>query len=160
MSVEASAPAAQDGARPVDRLPNGQLVRLSLYWLGLSSVFIGLQNILGGRILFEGLGDENMKASTLFVLNVMGTFIAVLVQPTVGTISDYTISRWGRRKPYIFIGTSLDIVFLLGIATSNELIVIAAFMRCSSSAPTSRRARSRATFPTWSRSRRWASRRR
>ncbi len=46
----------------------------------------------------------------------------------MGTISDYTISRWGRRKPYIFIGSSLDILFLLGIATSNVVIVIAAFM--------------------------------
>jgi MFS family permease len=119
MTVEARP--VESGDRPTDRLPASQLVRLSLYWLGLSSIFIGLTNILGGRILFEGLGDEAYKATTLFVLSVMGTLIAVLVQPTVGTISDYTVSRWGRRKPYIFIGTALDLVFLLGIA-------IAAFM--------------------------------
>ena len=71
-------------------LPTGQLVRLSLYWLGLSCVFIGLTNILGGRILFEGLGDETMKATTLFILGFMGTIIAVIVQPTIGSISDYT----------------------------------------------------------------------
>ena len=91
-------------------------------------MFIGLNTILGGRILFEGLGDEAYKATTLFLLSVMGTVIAVLVQPTVGSISDYTVSRWGRRKPYIFIGSALDIVFLLGIATSNAVLAIAAFM--------------------------------
>jgi len=128
MSVEAPAIAADDAARPTQPLPTGQLVRLSLYWLGLSSVFIGLINILGGRILFEGLGDETMKATTLFILGFMGTVIAVIVQPTIGSISDYTISRWGRRKPYIFIGSTLDIVFLLGIASSNTVIAIAAFM--------------------------------
>ena len=128
MSVEAPAVAADDAARPTQPLPTGQLVRLSLYWLGLSSVFIGLINILGGRILFEGLGDETMKATTLFILGFMGTVIAVIVQPTIGSISDYTISRWGRRKPYIFIGSTLDIVFLLGIASSNTVIAIAAFM--------------------------------
>jgi MFS family permease len=128
MTVEATVMAADEGARPTATLPNGQLVRLSLYWLGLSSVFIGLNNILGGRILFEGLGDEAMKATTLFILNVMGTAIAVVVQPTIGSISDYTISRWGRRKPYIFIGSTLDIVFLLGVASSNTVIAIAAFM--------------------------------
>src|SRR5918993_3875046 len=129
MAIDArSAPAAALGDRPTDRLPVGQLVRLSLYWLGLSSVFLGLNTILGGRILFEGLGDEAYKASTLFLLSVMGTVIAVLVQPTVGSISDYTVSRWGRRKPYIFIGSVLDIVFLLGIATSNTVLAIAAFM--------------------------------
>ena len=118
---------AEDG-RPTTRLPAGQLVRISLYWLGLSSVFIGLAQILGGRILFEGLGDEKFKATTLFILNVMGTAIAVAVQPTIGSISDYTISRWGRRKPYIFIGSALDLVFLLGIATSNTVLAIAAFL--------------------------------
>jgi MFS family permease len=112
MTVEARP--VESGDRPTDRLPASQLVRLSLYWLGLSSVFIGLTNILGGRILFEGLGDEAYKATTLFVLSVMGTLIAVLVQPTVGSISDYTVSRWGRRKPYI--------------ATSNTVIAIAAFV--------------------------------
>ncbi|MCJ7712659.1 MAG: MFS transporter [Chloroflexi bacterium] len=128
MTVEASAIVADDGARPTTALPNGQLVRLSLYWFGLSSIFIGLTQILGGRILFDGLGDPAMKATTLFVLTVMGTVIAVIVQPTVGTISDYTISRWGRRKPYIFIGTALDLVFLFGVASSNTVIAVAAFM--------------------------------
>jgi MFS family permease len=128
MSVEAPVNAAEEAARPTQHLPTGQLVRLSLYWLGLSCVFIGLNEILSGRIIWEGLGDEKMRATTLFVLSVMGTIIAVLVQPTIGTISDYTISRWGRRKPYIFIGSTLDIVFLFGIASSNTVIAIAAFM--------------------------------
>ncbi|HYO41991.1 MAG TPA: MFS transporter [Candidatus Limnocylindrales bacterium] len=129
MTVEAPPATTDDAAaRPTTLLPRGQLIRLSLYWLGLSSVFIGLNNILGGRILFEGLGDEKFKATTLFILSVMGTVIAVLVQPTIGSISDYTVSRWGRRKPYIFIGSALDIVFLLGIASSNTVLAIAAFM--------------------------------
>ncbi len=128
MTVEALPATDDPSARPTAQLPGGQLVRLSLYWLGLSSIFAGLNNILGGRIIFEGLGDEAFKATTLFILSAMGTLIAVLVQPTIGSISDYTISRWGRRKPYIFIGTTLDLVFLLGIASSNTVIAIAAFM--------------------------------
>ena len=128
MTVEALSAADDPSARPTALLPRGQLVRLSLYWLGLSSIFAGLNNILGGRIIFEGLGDEAFKATTLFILSAMGTVIAVLVQPTIGSISDYTISRWGRRKPYILIGTTLDLVFLLGVASSNTVIAIAAFM--------------------------------
>jgi MFS family permease len=52
---------------------------------------------------------------------------SIFVQPTVGVISDYTITRWGRRKPYIFIGGLLDMVFLYGIATSNTFVVLVAF---------------------------------
>ena len=125
----AHAPVATDEAgRPTKDLPKTQLVRLSLYWFGLSSIFTGLTAILGGRIQFEGLGDKGSEGATLFSLNVAGAIIAALVQPTVGSISDYTISRWGRRKPYIFIGSVLDVVFLYGIASSNTILAIAAFM--------------------------------
>ena len=36
--------------------------------------------------------------------------MAIVVQPTVGVISDYTASRWGRRKPYIVIGALLALI--------------------------------------------------
>ena len=46
-----------DAERPTELLPKTQLVRLSLYWLGLSSIFIGVTQILSGRIQFdEGSG--------------------------------------------------------------------------------------------------------
>ena len=41
-------------------------------------------------------------------------------------ISDYTITCWGRRKPYIF-GGLLDMVFLYGIATSDTFVALVAF---------------------------------
>ena len=62
------------------------------------------------------------------MLQVAGLIIAVLVQPTVGTLSDYTVSRFGRRKPYIAVGTVLDLVFLVGLATSNTVLAVAAFV--------------------------------
>jgi MFS family permease len=126
-----AASAADPGDRPTETLPTSQLVRLSLYWLGLSSIFIGLTQILAGRIQYDeasGLFSPGSEGRTLFLLNVAGALIAALVQPTIGSISDYTISRWGRRKPYIFIGSVLDIVFLLGIASSNTIVAVAAFM--------------------------------
>jgi MFS family permease len=114
--------------RPTAHLPIRELFRLSLYWLGLSSIFSGLVIILTGRIEFDGLVDPEQAGRTLFLLTVGGAVIAALVQPTIGSISDYTISRWGRRKPYIFIGSVLDVVFLIGIALSQELVAIAAFV--------------------------------
>jgi len=120
-----------DGDRPTAELPRTQLIRISLYWLGLSSIFIGVTQILSGRIQFdEGspLYSPGSEGGTLFALTVVGALIAALVQPTIGSISDYTISRWGRRKPYIFIGSVLDVAFLYGIATSNSIVAVAAFM--------------------------------
>jgi MFS family permease len=105
-----------------------ELVRLSLYWLGLSSIFAGLTNILGNRLQFTGLIAPGTEGTTLFGLTIGGSIVALLVQPTIGSLSDYTISRWGRRKPYILIGSLLDVVFLYGIASSNGLLAIAGFV--------------------------------
>ena len=114
--------------RPTAALPLGQLVRLSLYWLGLSSIFAGLQAILGGRLEFEHLVQPGTEGTALFQMTAFGSLIAAIVQPTVGSLSDYTVSRWGRRKPYIVVGSVLDIVFLVGIASSSTVLTIAAFM--------------------------------
>lgn len=113
--------------RPTQRLPIRELLRISLYWLGLSSIFAGVHAILAGRIEFGGLADKDQAGATLVGLTIIGAVIAMAVQPTVGSISDYTISRWGRRKPYVFVGSCLDLVFLLGIALSQDLVAIAAF---------------------------------
>jgi MFS family permease len=115
--------------RPTDRLPKRELLRLSLYWLGLSSIFAGVNFILSSRLEFDGLVPNKDEAGrTLFLLTIGGAAIAMVVQPTIGSISDYTISRWGRRKPYILIGSVLDVVFLVGIALSQDLLAIAAFV--------------------------------
>jgi MFS family permease len=116
------------GGRPTATLPLAQLVRLSLYWLGLSSIFAGLTNILGNRLQFTGLVSPGTEGTTLFGLTIGGSIVALLVQPTIGSLSDYTSSRWGRRKPYILVGSILDVVFLFGIATSNGLLAIAVFV--------------------------------
>ncbi len=114
--------------RPTATLPVRQLVRLSLYWLGISSIFAGLTNILGNRLQFTGLVTPGTEGTTLFALTVGGSLVALLVQPTVGSLSDYTITRWGRRKPYILVGSLFDVVFLVGIAASNSLAAIALFV--------------------------------
>ncbi len=117
-----------ESGRPTRELPIRQLVQMSLYWFGLSSIFAGLTAILAGRLEFTGLVGPGEAGRALFWTTIGGAAIAVLVQPTIGTISDYTTSRWGRRKPYILIGSILDVVFLVGIALSNNLIAIAAFI--------------------------------
>jgi MFS family permease len=119
---------AEGDGRPVAPLPNRELVRMSLYWLGLSSIFAGLTAIMTGRLEFTDLADKATAGRALFLISITGVIIAIIVQPTIGSISDYTISRWGRRKPYILIGSTLDVVFLIGIASSNTLIAIAAFI--------------------------------
>jgi len=46
--------------------------------------------------------------------------MAVVWQPIVGGVSDRTVTRWGRRRPFIFAGTVGDLLFLTGIALAGN----------------------------------------
>jgi MFS family permease len=117
-----SGQAAQPG-RP--SLPFHQLLTLSIYWLGIQTIWGGLNTIIiPGRL--DDLSRET-QGTLLAIIFIAGAVAPILIQPTVGVISDYTVSRWGRRKPYIVIGALLDVVFLLGIAASNAFVAMVAF---------------------------------
>lgn len=115
-----------DAQRPDAALPAWQIVQLSIYWFGLTSIFTGLETV----VLPERFGELLPPAAVGLALGVasgLGALVAVVVQPTAGSLSDYTITRWGRRKPYILIGSSLDLVFLIGLARSDAVVAMAAF---------------------------------
>jgi len=111
------------GDRPA--LPLRTLVTLSVYWLGILTIQFGLGIIVQARVEdYFGLGSSG---AGILIISLVAVTASIFVQPTVGVISDYTITRWGRRKPYIFIGGLLDVVFLYGIATSNTFVALVAF---------------------------------
>jgi MFS family permease len=68
-------------------------------------------------IQFVGRANEGTASS---VLKSIGTVVAIVWQPIVGGISDRTVTRWGRRRPYIAAGTAGDLLFLTGIALAGS----------------------------------------
>ncbi|CAN5620347.1 hypothetical protein BH23CHL7_BH23CHL7_16450 [soil metagenome] len=125
----ASVPPATLGQawRPTRDLPWRHLFNLSIYWLGINVIWSGLGNVTYQYRFREMFGEAAAPFYTSLMFTIPVVF-AILVQPTVAMISDYTITRWGRRKPYILIGTLLDMVFLFGVATANEFLVIFSFV--------------------------------
>ena len=119
---------AAAGARPAADLPIGALVRISAFWLGLTSIDAVVNATIQARLEFDNLVAPGTEGMALAFVAVVTFVFSVAVQPTVGSISDYTSTRWGRRKPYIVVGALLDVVFLLGIATANSLLAITAFV--------------------------------
>lgn len=119
-------PQSGQAAQP-DRplLPFRQLLTLSIYWLGIQTIWGGLNTIIiPGRL--DDLSRET-QGTLLAIIFIAGAVAPILIQPTIGVISDYTITRWGRRKPYIVIGSLLDVAFLLGVAVSNDFVALVAF---------------------------------
>ena len=108
-----------------DRLPLSQLVTLSIYWLGIQTIWGGLNiTIIPGRL--DDLSRDT-QGTMLAIIMLAGAVAPIIIQPTVGVISDYTVTRWGRRKPYIVIGSLLDVVFLAGIAFNESFVAMVAF---------------------------------
>ena len=114
--------------RPSIALPLGHLIRISLYWLGLTAIDGAVGLFIQNRVNFGPFATDPLEVGrVLFLLSIPVAVISILVQPTAGSISDYTVSRWGRRKPYIVIGSLLDLVFLTGIALSSSILMLGAF---------------------------------
>jgi MFS family permease len=126
--MQAEATFDESYVRPTTTLPLGHLIRISLYWLGLTAIDGAVGLFIQNRVNFGPFAVDPLEVGRiLFLLSIPVAVISILVQPTVGSISDYTVSRWGRRKPYIVIGSLLDVVFLVGIATSNTILMLGAF---------------------------------
>ncbi len=106
-------------------LPLRQLLTLSIYWLGIQTIWGGLNTIvIPQRIDALNPGAQGLLLALIIAV---GAVAPIIVQPTIGMISDYTVTRWGRRKPYIVIGSLLDVVFLAGFALSNDFLAMLAF---------------------------------
>lgn len=88
-----------------------ELLVLNTYWLGLSFMWNGLHVIILPAVLLHYV-PEHLKNTSLGLLTFTGLIIAMIVQPISGALSDRWVSRWGRRRPLILLGTLGDFIFL------------------------------------------------
>ncbi len=94
---------------PEDRIP----FRLKLvYGLG---AFVNnlLAAAIGGMVIVLNLG-LGMNPALVGLLGALPRLTDALTDPLMGYISDNTRSRWGRRRPYIFVGAiAVGIIYAL-----------------------------------------------
>jgi MFS family permease len=98
-----------------------QMLVLNAYWVGLSFMWNALHPIILPAVLLNYVPDTR-KNTYLGLLTFVGLFIAMIIQPVSGAISDGWISRFGRRRPLMVIGTLFDFVFLLVLAFGGGLL--------------------------------------
>ncbi len=114
--------------RPAALLPVSHLLRISSYWLGLTAIDAATGQFAQYQLTYTDIRGGIGLGLALAVVSVCGPLVAIVVQPTMGSLSDYAVTRWGRRKPFIVVGSALDAVFLLGIAISSSLLMLVAFV--------------------------------
>lgn len=94
---------------PEDRIP---FIQKLIYGLG---AFVNnlLAAAIGGMVIVLNLG-LGMNPALVGLLSALPRLTDAITDPLMGYISDKTKSRWGRRRPYIFIGAiAAGIVFAL-----------------------------------------------
>ena len=106
-------------------LPFWSLWNLSFGFFGVQIAY-ALQSANISRI-FATLGADPHNLSYFWILPPL---MGILVQPIVGTLSDKTWTRFGRRIPYLFVGATIAVLVmcLLPNAGSLGLAVSAAMM--------------------------------
>ncbi len=107
---------------------------LSLYWFGTSAHWAAILLITLPQQAFL-IGGDAVKGSTLGVVLLIGAFVSMIVAPLFGALSDRIRTPWGRRRPWIVVGTVMNVVGLLGLIyfpRANDLsslpLFIVAFM--------------------------------
>ncbi len=101
-------------------------VVLSLYWVAIGYLWNSLTALILPDLIIQLVGRE-LEGTAASLLKGIGTVMAVVWQPIIGGVSDRTVTRWGRRKPFIFAGTVGDLLFLTGIALAGNYWVLVVF---------------------------------
>ena len=100
-----------------------QIINMNIGFFGIQYSF-GLQQSNMSPI-YRYLGAEE---STLPLLWLAGPMTGLIVQPIIGAMSDRTVTRWGRRTPYFFIGAVLCSLALLAMPFSPALWMAASIL--------------------------------
>lgn len=103
--------------RPLD------YIVLNIYSFALTVTANSLHPIIL-PVLVREMAPRAWKATYLGFLTFSGLVVAILVQPVMGALSDCFTHRWGRRRPFILIGTLLSLAFLAVIALATSYWVL------------------------------------
>ncbi len=116
--------------RPVIELPKlrlTQIFAISLFYFALNFHWAAILTIILPSQVFKLVGEAHKGEALAFVL-VPGAFVALFANPLFGMLSDQTrgpLARWGRRRPYIAIGTLVNVAALVWMATAPDIASLA-----------------------------------
>jgi maltose/moltooligosaccharide transporter len=106
------------------KLSFSQILNMNVGFFGIQYSF-GLQQSAVNPIYdFLGASPDEIP-----LLNLAGPMTGLLVQPIIGAMSDRTWSpRWGRRKPYFFVGALICSIALIIYPFSSSLWMAAGLL--------------------------------
>ena len=98
-------------------------VKITIFGFALAALWSSLHSIILPLRLLDFVA-ESEKNTYLGLLTFTGLILAMAVQPIAGAISDRSGFSWGRRRPYILLGTAVAILLLPGIGLFGSYAAI------------------------------------
>jgi len=98
-------------------------IKITIFGFALAALWGSLHTIIIQVRLLDFVA-ESQKNTYLGLLIGTGSILAMAVQPIAGAISDRSAFRWGRRRPYILLGTILALLFIPGIGFCGSFVAL------------------------------------
>lgn len=95
-------------------------ITINIYWLGLTTLSQTVSPLVFPLLVQRFVGEAG-KGTFFGTLRLWTLMVALLVQALMGMFSDRSTLRWGRRRPFIFVGTLADLVFIAAVGLSASL---------------------------------------
>lgn len=89
-------------------------ITINIYYFALTARSQTLTPLILPLLVQQFIGEAS-KGTAYGNLRLWSLMIALLVQALFGMISDRSTSKWGRRRPFIFAGTLLEISVFIAI---------------------------------------------
>ncbi len=109
-------------------------IKISIFGFALAALWSSLHTIVMPIRLLDFV-TEAQKNTYLGLLTFAGLILAMAVQPIAGAISDRSGFSWGRRRPYILLGSVLAMLLIPGLGFCNSyaaLFIIYCLLQVSS----------------------------
>lgn len=116
-------------AAPARRLSAIDQFFVSCFWLAYNIHWGALIAIVLPNQIATIVGDAN-KEFYNGLIPPLGAVVSLLITPVAGALSDRSRSRFGRRRPFMAVGTLVNILFLVLIAGFGSGSNIWLFLLC------------------------------
>jgi len=93
---------------------------ININWFAITSRSQVLTPLVVPLLIQQFIGEAN-KGTALGNLRLWALMAALLIQALMGMLSDRNTSRFGRRRPFIVVGVTLEVIIILFIGLSAQL---------------------------------------
>lgn len=95
-------------------------ISLNINWFALTTRSQVLTPLVIPLLVQQFVGEAS-KGAYLGNMRLWALMAALLIQAVMGLLSDRNTSKFGRRRPFVFVGALFEIVILLSIGLTAQM---------------------------------------